>query len=424
MAAARQWASTTPCRIATDPYSWMQAVHWIAGSGIHQPRRGPRFGETTVRIAQLLAELTPCRPGIDYLIRRSGLSERTVQYHLAALRDMGLLAYTVRGSRRKGATALASEFTRVIPPVFDEALGIRIVGEGSARRPVGIAEENRGVIAKLAKLAARKRRKTRSKKSRAAGARCTPMQGGYSTGSSAGDTHSPSEKNVASGKSDHPTPKKAKRGPRTLNKVGRRRQLGSELVRRVPWLAGAHPARVSWVAKDVADAGWTADEVIAWLDNGDAPGIVHRPVGFLANRLKGATAIWADPKRRAHAVEAARDSRRAEQARHTEWDGAWTGPKNPAVQRLVEDACEQMWGLPKPSAPVDELPVDDFQIRIEDFTRDEVIDMRAAAQRNPDVIRAAIDTIGEPDARRLFTNHMVDQVLNGPRLSAFARLHV
>jgi hypothetical protein len=80
----RQWASTTSGRIAGDGYSWMQAVHWVVGSGLYEPRRshGPKMGPTTVLIAQFLAELTPCRPGVDYLMRRTGLEKRSVQYHL------------------------------------------------------------------------------------------------------------------------------------------------------------------------------------------------------------------------------------------------------------------------------------------------------------------------------------------------------
>ncbi|MFE5549229.1 hypothetical protein ACFQ71_36155 [Streptomyces sp. NPDC056534] len=70
--------------------------------------------------------------------------------------------------------------------------------------------------------------------------------------------------------------------------------------------------RIAWILKEVADAGWTADEVIAFLDCGDAPGTVHRPSGFLAGQLKTATAQWQHAEGRARAVQAYRDSRRAE----------------------------------------------------------------------------------------------------------------
>nr|WP_011116913.1 hypothetical protein [Streptomyces violaceoruber]AAO50158.1 hypothetical protein [Streptomyces violaceoruber] len=101
---ASQWLSTSAGRLAGDGYSWMQAVHWVAGSGLYKPRRhrshGPRsFGATTVRVAQELAQLFPCRPGIEYLMRRTGLAERSVEYHLGMLREAGLLAWIVKGTR-------------------------------------------------------------------------------------------------------------------------------------------------------------------------------------------------------------------------------------------------------------------------------------------------------------------------------------
>lgn len=167
---ASQWLTTSTGRIALDGYSWMQAVHWVAGSGLYEPRRyrshGPRsFGPTTVRVAQELAELFPCRPGIEYLVRRTGLSERSVEYHLGMLREAGLLAYVVRGTRVRGAAAQASEFARMVPVEFDVALGVRTAGEGTGRRMTGIAEAGRGLMAALSKKAARKVRKRRAKSS-------------------------------------------------------------------------------------------------------------------------------------------------------------------------------------------------------------------------------------------------------------------
>ncbi|UZK58326.1 hypothetical protein NEH16_33390 [Streptomyces drozdowiczii] len=182
---ASQWLSSSAGRIALDGYSWMQAVHWVAGSGLYRPRRyrshGPRsFGPTTVRVAQELAALFPCRPGIDYLVRRTGLSERSVEYHLQILRETGLLAWIVKGTRVSGGPAQASEFALMVPVEFDVALGVRTAGEGTARRMTGIAEAGRELMAALSKKAARKVRKRRSKsssKSPAKGARKAADQG-------------------------------------------------------------------------------------------------------------------------------------------------------------------------------------------------------------------------------------------------------
>ncbi len=239
---ASQWLSTSSSRIAGDGYSWMQAVHWVAGSGLYKPRRhrshGPRsFGPTTVRVAQELAQLFPCRPGIEYLVRRTGLSERSVEYHLAMLREAGLLAWIVKGTRVSGGPAQASEFARMIPVEFDAALGIRTVQRDAdapayTRAVSGIAEAGRELMAKLAKKAARKVRKPRSKTSSKARAkasvrgaeqgrvtavsdevRCTPMQVGTSTVSSAGGTSLPLRASSQAGPASPPPRRSPRRRP-------------------------------------------------------------------------------------------------------------------------------------------------------------------------------------------------------------------
>ncbi|MCX0241830.1 transcriptional regulator [Streptomyces drozdowiczii] len=432
---ASQWLSSSAGRIALDGYSWMQAVHWVAGSGLYRPRRyrshGPRsFGPTTVRVAQELAALFPCRPGIDYLVRRTGLSERSVEYHLQILRETGLLAWIVKGTRVSGGPAQASEFALMVPVEFDVALGVRTAGEGTARRMTGIAEAGRELMAALSKKAARKVRKRRSKsssKSPAKGARkaadqgvvtavsdevrCTPMGGSSRSAFSAGTTSLPPENELASGQSDSPTPKKVKCGRRQLNAVGRRFQLASELIRQVPWMGRAAVPRIAWILKEVSDAGWTADQVIAFLDCGDAPGSVHRPSGFLAGRLKGAVALWPTKEGRERAVQAYRDSRRAEKARHQEWEGAWTSPRSESVRRLVANALA-------PQQPQYDIP-DGHQGAGETGPdvpgEDELKEFRATAWQEfmlgrPDQVLMTLDTLGPAAAEQIYGPELVQRV--------------
>jgi len=60
--AAAQWVHATTGRIATCAHSWMQAVHWVAGSGLYTPSRthGPKWGPTTIAIAQEIADQRGC----------------------------------------------------------------------------------------------------------------------------------------------------------------------------------------------------------------------------------------------------------------------------------------------------------------------------------------------------------------------------
>ncbi|SHN34724.1 hypothetical protein SAMN05216499_14151, partial [Actinacidiphila paucisporea] len=181
---ASHWLSTSASRLAMDSYSWMQAVHWVAGSGLYKPRRhhesGPRsFGATTVRVAQELAKFLQCRPGIELLMARTGLCKRSVENHLRMLRETGLLVWVFQGTREKGGDRKASEFVLVVPPEFDAALGIRTVQRHEAapdytRAVAGIGEAGRETMAKLAKKAARKVRKPKKKPSSRRSAKASP----------------------------------------------------------------------------------------------------------------------------------------------------------------------------------------------------------------------------------------------------------
>lgn len=189
IAPAGQWLSTTTGRIATDGHSWLTAVHWAADPKTkrYTPTRnhGPRsMNVTTVLLAQELANLKECRPGIAYLARKLNVSERTVEYHLGMLREAGLLAYRSKGGRVAQGVDEASVYERIIPVAFDEDLGIRTTGEGVQRRPVGAAAEHRKTIGKLAKKAAKRMRRPRRRTPVSGEARCTLMKGGTSGSSS------------------------------------------------------------------------------------------------------------------------------------------------------------------------------------------------------------------------------------------------
>lgn len=416
---AHQWLATTTGRIATCAHSWMQAVHWISGAGIYTPTRqhGPRWGQTTLQIAQEIAALTECRPSVDYLARKLRISERTVQYHLGMLRETGLLVYRSKGTRLSGVGGRASEFERTIPTVFDEALGIRTVGKGATRRPCGAAEASRKTLGQLARKASRKVRRRRPKTPVSGRRLCTPMQGGTSTVSSAGSTHSPSESKLASGEEKSPTAKSSKRGPRKLNQVGRRYQLAGELISSVPWLAKASRPRIAWIVKDVSDAGWTAEEVRAAAELMPvAADDARRPSGLLAYRLASCHLLYTTTAHRQALVEDWRESRTAEQARHTGFDTPMEGGRGPAsvsVQRLVADAFSRT--RQADTADAYTTCHAEGNVDLEALDRDVVRQMRADAEADPQLILSALELMPERDVRRLYTNWLVDQTLKTSR---------
>ncbi|KAF0646590.1 hypothetical protein K701_27970 [Streptomyces fradiae ATCC 10745 = DSM 40063] len=418
MAPEQQWLGTTTGRIAPDPYSWMQAVHWVGGSGLYTPSQehGPKWGPTTALIAQEISALGECRPSVGYLARKLGLSERTVKYHLAMLREAGLLVYRSKGTRLSGRVRQASVYERVIPTAFDEALGIRTVQRDEdapayTRVPVGIAETGRKLIGKLAKKAARKvRRRKRTSRTRSQASRCTPMQGGTSGLSTAGTSTVPSESKLASGQRKSPTPKKPNRAPQALNRVGRRYQLAGELIAQVPWLGHASRPRIAWIVRHVADAGWTALEIQAVAEATPLTAAdVRRPSGMLAHRLKGAADLFTTPERRRTAVVAWQESRTAEQARHRAFDNqVQQQPVRMSVRRLVNEACAQVAAAEAEGAV--EYTASSTS-SIDDLDRTTVLQMRAAAAADHALIHTALEVLGETDTRRLYTNRLVDLAL-------------
>lgn len=468
---ASQWLSTSSGRIAGDGYSWMQAVHWVAGSGLYKPRRhrshGPRsFGPTTVRVAQELAQLFPCRPGIEYLVRRTGLSERSVEYHLGMLREAGLLAWIVRGTRVSGGPAQASEFARMIPVEFDVALGLRTVQRDEdapayTRAVSGIAETGRELMAKLAKKATRKVRKPRSKtsstapaKASAGGAkqgvgtavsdevRCTPMQVGTSASSTAGDTSFPPESKLASGVSKSPTPKKSggkAGGRRKLNVVGRRFQLARELTQELDWLRGCSVPRIAWVARNVADAGWTVTDVRGWLHFRGEAAHVRRGSGLLAVLLAGAETVLDTPAKRADAIEQWRGAQEAARrhriqqvrARTERYEGDWDAPTSHAVRSEVEAAFTKVRDAATGGRHHDQAPAADGLHESQGLADPQIDQMRAQAQGElmrgeTDLIELTVDSMGPKAAERIYGADMMRrarQLANAARSSLTTITH-
>lgn len=419
-----QWLTTTTGRVATDGHSWLTAIHWAAKPGRYTPSRshGPKgMNTTTLALVQELANLNTCRPGIAYLMRKLKASERTVEYHLDMLREAGLLVYRSKGTRTEGSVRHASVYERVIPLAFDTAHGIRTIqhdedAPAHTRVPVGAAPEHRKSLGKLAKQAARKVRRRASRTRISRKKRCTPMQGCTSASTPAGITHSPPEKDIASGSESSPTQKQSKHGRRNLNRYGRRLQLGRELVETVPWLHGASPKRIAWVARHCADEGWTALEVRAVAESTPLTDRkVLRPSGMLAHRLKGAHLLYTTPERRQTAVDAWQDSPAAERARHEGYEQGITGtPTASHVQKILHGAVARMRTIQEQqTAPQDSVDIAaGTVIDIEALDRATVVSMRELAQQSPSTITTALDLgMSESDARRLYTHRLVDLAL-------------
>jgi hypothetical protein len=117
-------------------------VEWLIAAGLH-----PRANATTLRVAEDLADRMDYDTGharycLDEMVARLGISRASVKRHVGYLRELGALAWVQHGTRTnirrmlglKGYAATATVYAAVIPPVFDHAMGHRIVGSGYTAR--------------------------------------------------------------------------------------------------------------------------------------------------------------------------------------------------------------------------------------------------------------------------------------------------
>ncbi|WP_422132230.1 cell wall protein [Streptomyces misionensis] len=128
----------------TGPRGWLRAVRWLIAAGLHS-----RANATTLAVAEDLAARMDYDTGharycLDEMVARLGISRASIKRHISYLRELGALAWVQHGTRSnirramglKGYAATATVYAAVIPPVFDHAMGHRIIGAGYTARIV------------------------------------------------------------------------------------------------------------------------------------------------------------------------------------------------------------------------------------------------------------------------------------------------
>ncbi|MEV6179917.1 cell wall protein [Streptomyces sp. NPDC052015] len=119
-------------------------MKWLIAAGLHH-----RANATTLKVAEDLAQRMDYSTGhvlygLKGMVERLGIPRSTLAKHVAYLRELGALAWVRHGSRAnrlrpmglKGYSATATVYAAVIPPVYDHALGQRIIGTGYEARIV------------------------------------------------------------------------------------------------------------------------------------------------------------------------------------------------------------------------------------------------------------------------------------------------
>ncbi|MFD4128010.1 hypothetical protein ACWD7B_10230 [Streptomyces rubiginosohelvolus] len=241
-----------------------------------------------------------------------------------------------------------------------------------------------------------------------------------------------------------PTPKMSTKqagGPRKLNKVGRRFQLAKELVQELDWLSGCSVPRIAWVARGVADAGWTVTDVRGWLHLRGEATRVRRGSGLLAVLLANAENVLDTPAKRIEAVDQWRGAQEASRrhrieqvrARSERYDNDWTGPTSHRIQQEVAAAFAKVRETPNGGRAA--LSADDEATVIysettptggvHGLTDEEIAETRNDARQqlmmgDTSPITVAVDTLGRETAEQLYGPALVRrglQLAHGARSS-------
>lgn len=393
-----QHVATTASR-RTGPRAWLRTVEWLVASG-HHPKATP----TTLTVARELArrmhyDTGHVRYSLAVTMDRTGLSRSAITAHVRILRELGALVWVEHGTRANVRRALglpgyagtATVYAAAIPAVYDRALGHRIAGSGYAARPVKPARrpvDNRpgGAVDNR-----------RNGSSWTPSLTVVPVQvkaqvvGGVTT------TARRSDKNST-------TRGKASSSGRRATILGRKvtaagmaagDRLAREVRRRLPWARRASHDQLRWALADMAEQGWTVDRTLAWLSSAAS---VNSYAGLLWQPRRPHSLI-AHALRQDADQQAREEQARAQQAEH-EQATTQAVPPNAAYRAAVADIRDAPDYQPEP-------PGDDRAL-----TRDELWQLRAAAEQDPGMVLAHVSLCGLDEAIRVFGHGLTHRTLN------------
>lgn len=315
---------------------FLRAATWAITQRLH-----PKASDTTLRVARDLAarlnadgHVAYCR---DTMWKRLGISRRTLERHIAVLRELGLLVWALHGTRTNTRPTGSGEwaytatiYAAVVPRAWDEALGHRVSGHGYHARHIGFTEHGR----QLAIADARRR------------------------------TRPSHRRDTPSCKTNHPRPKAEMGGkknntsaPRSARpRPGRQHEI-PEPYRASPQQAAHAVSVAAWVRPRVP---WTQGEGLRRLAFALRPWIA---TGLSAADLAADLSVWRVPSRPASpaSVIMARWSELADQEQPAPMPGpravpADAVPPNPAFLAAMDTVRTRLHSLCPPAEPEPDPP--------------------------------------------------------------------
>ncbi|MEU1621499.1 hypothetical protein ABZ479_29885 [Streptomyces sp. NPDC005722] len=276
---ADQETATTASR-RVRRYNFLRAACWAIGAGHH-----PKASTTTVRVAEDLAARMNADGHVAYgrarMAKRLQLSRRTLDRHVSYLRELGLLAWFVHGSRTNtrcaaglpGWAGTATIYAATAPPAWDHAMGHRIRGRGYTARLVGYTPDGRDRAFGEARLAAAGRRPRRD----------TPSCRQY-----------PRRQKAKVGGKEKNTAARHQRAARctlfTPQQTAHAVSIAAWVRPRVSWAQREQLRRLAFALRPLIAAGLSREAVVAELHSWWLTWRPHSPAAYITSRLRASAA--------------------------------------------------------------------------------------------------------------------------------------
>ncbi|MDX3682605.1 MULTISPECIES: cell wall protein [unclassified Streptomyces] len=347
-------------------------MSWLVGKAhLH-----PRACATTLAVARDLAARMDYTEGtvlydLAGTARRCGVSTATVKRHVRVLRELGALAWMRHGSRcnlrlpGRAYAGTATIYAATIPVDFDEAMGHRLSGSGYGARAVGVTEAGRRTTARAARPARNSAVSAGGSVGRApqSPGLCPRVRKGEMSGGSKDTSRARARDNAG-------------RPRRGAGQVARDVQVAGGVRPLVGWTQREGLRRLAYALRPLIDQGLGVDDIAAELHAWYLDWRPASPAAYITARLR----------------ERERGTRGAPASGH----------RGSPTPEFTATAARVRGGAGRTTVACEPLT-------IEGLSRAEVIDLRSAAVADPGLVLVAIDVLGEEQARRLYTHHLVGQ---------------
>ncbi|MCL3999058.1 helix-turn-helix domain-containing protein [Streptomyces lavenduligriseus] len=277
---ADQEVGTTASRRARRG-DFLRAATWAITHRLH-----PKASDTTLRVARDLAarlnadgHVAYCR---DTMWRRLGISRRTLERHIAILRELGLLVWAVHGTRTNTRPAGSGEwagtatiYAAVVPPAWDDARGHRVSGRGYHARHIGFTEHGRQLAIADARRRARPKRRRDTPSCKTNHLRPTAEMRGKKNNTSAPRGARPRSRR----RHEIPEPYRASPG-----QAAHAVSVAAWVRPRVPWTQGEGLRRLAFALRPWIATGLSAADIAADLSVWRVPRRPASPAGLIMAR--------------------------------------------------------------------------------------------------------------------------------------------